>query len=262
MRYSLMATVAKSVLLGACGTASHSSNMAMTVDTASPAAKPLSIVPMGEYRTGLFDEGAAEIPAYAPASKRIFVVNGGEKAIDILDMSNPDKLAKLGSIKLATWGKAANSVAIHGNIVAAAVENDDKQAPGKAVFFDTNGDFIAAVTVGALPDMIKFTPDGKYVLVANEGEPNDAFDNDPEGSTCASAAFTTAGPVSVTASSRQTRRAATKMQMSKSASTEWSFILHSESALAAWGAQLAGILKTRDVIALEGNPFHASASRA
>jgi len=182
MRYSLMTTVAMSVLLGACGTASHSSNMAMTVDTASPAAKPLSIVPMGEYRTGLFDEGAAEIPAYDPASKRIFVVNGGEKAIDILDMSTPDKLAKLGSIKLATWGKAANSVAIHGNIVAAAVENDDKQAPGKAVFFDTNGDFIAAVTVGALPDMIKFTPDGKYVLVANEGEPNDAFDNDPEGS--------------------------------------------------------------------------------
>ncbi|UKV16764.1 choice-of-anchor I family protein [Thalassospiraceae bacterium SW-3-3] len=182
MRYSLMATVAMSVLLGACGTASHSSNMAMTVDTASPAAKPLSIVPMGEYRTGLFDEGAAEIPAYDPASKRIFVVNGGEKAIDILDMSTPDKLAKLGSITLETWGKAANSVAIHGNIVAAAVENNDKQAPGKAVFFDTNGDFIAAVTVGSLPDMIKFTPDGKYVLVANEGEPNDAFDNDPQGS--------------------------------------------------------------------------------
>ena len=43
------------------------------------------------------------------------------------------------------------------------------------------------------------------------------------------------------------------MQMSKSAGTEWSFILHSESALAAWGAQLASILKTRDVIALEGN---------
>ena len=43
------------------------------------------------------------------------------------------------------------------------------------------------------------------------------------------------------------------MQMSKSAGTEWSFILHSESALAAWGAQLAGILKIGDVIALEGN---------
>ena len=43
------------------------------------------------------------------------------------------------------------------------------------------------------------------------------------------------------------------MLMTKSAGTECSFILHSESALAAWGAQFAGILKTRDVIALEGN---------
>ena len=43
------------------------------------------------------------------------------------------------------------------------------------------------------------------------------------------------------------------MQMSKSAGTEWSFILHSESALAAWGAQLAGILKIGDAVALEDN---------
>ncbi len=182
MRYSLMATVAMSVLLGACGTATNSNNMTMTVDTASPAAKPLSIVPMGEYRTGIFEEGAAEIPAFDVAGKRIFVVNGSEKVIDILDMSNPDELAKLGSIELAAWGNIANSVDIHGDIVAAAVENEDKQAPGKAVFFNTDGEFIAAVTVGALPDMIKFTPDGQYVLIANEGEPNGAFDNDPEGS--------------------------------------------------------------------------------
>lgn len=130
-----MATVAFSVMLGACGTTTTSKNMVMAVDTASPAAKPLSIVPMGDYRTGMFDEGAAEIPAFDPVTKRIFVVNGGDKSIDILDMSDPETLAKIGSVKLSTWGKAANSVAVHGNIVAAAVENDDKQAPGKAVFF-------------------------------------------------------------------------------------------------------------------------------
>ncbi|WP_417810974.1 choice-of-anchor I family protein [Thalassospira alkalitolerans] len=182
MRYSLMATVAMSVLLGACGTAATSKNVAMGLDTATPAAKPLSILSMGEYRTGVFDESAAEIPAFDPVAKRIFVVNGGDKAIDILDMSNPNEITKTGSLDLSNWGKAANSVAVHDGVVAVAVENNDKQAVGKAVFFTTDGDFIAAVTVGALPDMIKFTPDGKYVLVANEGEPNDAFDNDPEGS--------------------------------------------------------------------------------
>ena len=66
--------------------------------------------------------------------------------------------------------------------MAAAVQADPKQDPGKVVFFDTDGGFLNQVTVGALPDMLIFTPDGSNVLVANEGEPNDEYDNDPEGS--------------------------------------------------------------------------------
>jgi DNA-binding beta-propeller fold protein YncE len=181
MRSSLMATAAVSLLLTACaGTAPNQTKMAGDVMNAG--AHPITIVPMGEYRTGILDESAAEIPAFDPVSKRIFVVNGADKVVDILDMSDPSELTKIAAIDLSTWGKGANSVAIKNGVVAVAVENSDKQAPGQAVFFDTDGGFISAVTVGALPDMIKFSPDGKYVLVANEGEPNDAFTNDPEGS--------------------------------------------------------------------------------
>ncbi|WP_246879051.1 choice-of-anchor I family protein [Thalassospira sp. ER-Se-21-Dark] len=181
MRSSLMATAAVSLLLTACaGTAPNQTKMAGDVINAG--AHPITIVPMGEYRTGMLDESAAEIPAFDPVTKRIFVVNGADKVVDILDMSDPSELTKIAAIDLSTWGKGANSVAIKNGVVAVAVENSDKQAPGQAVFFDTDGGFISAVTVGALPDMIKFSPDGKYVLVANEGEPNDAFTNDPEGS--------------------------------------------------------------------------------
>ncbi len=46
-----------------------------------------------------------------------------------------------------------------------------KDIPGHIVFFNTNGDFNSSVKVGILPDMVKFTHDGKKVLVANEGQP-------------------------------------------------------------------------------------------
>ena len=67
-------------------------------------------------------------------------------------------------------------------IVAVAVQAAVKTDPGRAVFFDVNGSFLASVMVGALPDMITFTPDGQYVLTADEGEPDDAYLVDPEGS--------------------------------------------------------------------------------
>jgi hypothetical protein len=63
-----------------------------------------------------------------------------------------------------------------------AVENAVKTDPGFVKFFDTDGTLLSTVTVGALPDMLIFTPNGRRLLVANEGEPNDAYTVDPEGS--------------------------------------------------------------------------------
>lgn len=146
---------------------------------ASPA---VELRPLGSYATGLFAEGGAEIAAHDPFHQRLFVVNGGHKVIDVLDISDPASPWRVASIDVTPWGHAANSVAVHHGLVAAAVENVDKQAPGAAVFFDTHGRYLKHVTVGALPDMITFSPDGRWVLVANEGEPSDDYLVDPEGS--------------------------------------------------------------------------------
>ncbi len=140
------------------------------------------------FSTGIFDDGAAEISAYDPQTRRLFVVNGAESAIDVWDMDGATSRTgrrsadRLFQIDVTPYGKAANSVAFHDGILAAAVENNDAQANGSVVFFDADGTHLNSVEAGALPDMVTFTPDGTRVLAANEGEPNDDYTNDPEGS--------------------------------------------------------------------------------
>ena len=52
----------------------------------------------------------------------------------------------------------------------------------KCVVFKTSDySVIGQAVVGALPDMVTFTPDGKYILSANEGEPSDDYSTDPMG---------------------------------------------------------------------------------
>lgn len=134
-----------------------------------------------------FDESAAEIVAFDKKSERLFVTNGNDKTIDILDISDPADLIFISAINMTDnpafgdfVGGGANSVAVSKGLVAVAVEADTVTDPGIVAFFDTDGNFLSKVTVGALPDMLTFTPDGKTVVVANEGEPHD--DIDPEGS--------------------------------------------------------------------------------
>lgn len=123
---------------------------------------------------------AAEITAYDDVSRRLFVVNGALGTVDVLDLRNPASPVRLATLDV---GGGVNSVATSNGIVALAVEAPVKQNPGKVVFYRaTTLQPVSEVQVGALPDMLAFTPDGRYVVVANEGEPNDAYTVDPEGS--------------------------------------------------------------------------------
>jgi DNA-binding beta-propeller fold protein YncE len=145
----------------------------------------LTLKPIGTYSTGIFAQGGAEIPTYDPVTKRLFVTNGATSTIDIISISDPTQPSLFKSIDITPYGGGANSVAFKNGLLAAAVEAPVKQNPGLAVFFNADGDFINSVTVGALPDMLTFTPDGTRVLVANEGEPNSYGQPnsvDPEGS--------------------------------------------------------------------------------
>lgn len=147
--------------------------------------KNITLRPVGTYSARIFDQGAAEIVAHDPATQRLFVVNGAASAIDVLGICDPSQPALLFSVNVTPYGAQANSVAVRDGVVAAAVQAAPKTDPGKVVFFDASGNYLDDVTVGALPDMLTFTPNGDSVLVANEGEPNSYNQPgsvDPEGS--------------------------------------------------------------------------------
>lgn len=135
-------------------------------------------------RVGGVAGSGSEISAYDPATKRLFVISGGT-GLDVLNLADPSNPTLINTIDLAAFGGGANSVAISNGVVAVAVQATPATNPGKVVFLTANGDVTGSVTVGALPDMLTFTPDGKKILVANEGEPSSygqANSVDPVGS--------------------------------------------------------------------------------
>jgi DNA-binding beta-propeller fold protein YncE len=166
------------VFLAACGGSDSPASApapAPPAVQAEPTPRSLTLQKIAGFaHTG--GEASAEIPAFDPLSKRVFVVNGAQRTVDVLAMAANGSLTQVGTLTTALFGAnlgGANGVTIHNGIAAIAVEASPKTSPGLVAFVRTQDlRVIGTVTVGALPDMLTFTPDGTQVLVANEGEPN------------------------------------------------------------------------------------------
>lgn len=183
---------------GAAGVeGSKGSDGAKGQDGRDGAGQVLALERIGRTQSQGFDVSAAEIVAFDAVHKRIFSVNARTGRVDVFNAGTPTDTAipllaslDLGDM-LVTAGKAAgknlvgaaNSIAIHGDLAAVAVEASPKTSPGWVVFLSVvNMGYLEAVSVGAQPDMVAFTPDGSRVLSANEGEPDAGYTVDPEGS--------------------------------------------------------------------------------
>lgn len=142
----------------------------------------LDVELLGRFQVpgNVFDESAAEIPAFDSKRNQIFFTDANSDKVHVLSATDPKNPTLSKTIDL---GGSPNSVAVYGDIVAVAVEADPKQDPGKVEFYSAV-DFskLGEVTVGALPDMVTFNEDGTKVLTANEGEPSGDYLTDPEGS--------------------------------------------------------------------------------
>jgi hypothetical protein len=128
---------------------------------------------IGRYATGEFD-GGAEIVAFSPDESQLFVVNSGAGRIEVLDLAEPSDPTREAVLDAAGDVDAVRAAAVFdvaGGLVAVAVERDPAQEPGAIALYDADSlDLSDVVEVGALPNEATITPNGEYVLSANEGE--------------------------------------------------------------------------------------------
>jgi len=136
---------------------------------------------IGSFDPSGSNSSTCEIVVHDAASQRLFTTSAVAGFLDIINFADPTAPSVVNSINMNVYG-GVTSVAVKNGVVAVASPNADETLNGSVVFFDTNGTFLNQVTVGALPDMITFSPDGTKVLTANEGQPNTTYTVDPEGS--------------------------------------------------------------------------------
>lgn len=153
-------------LAGAAVAATVATSAFAGVASTAPIPDPVTFAELGRYDTNAATGGetAAEIVAYEDST--LYVLSIGK--VDLVDISDPTTPTKVGEILLPA---DPTSVAVSRGLVAVSVPADPTTDPGSVMFF-RGTTFVGAVTVGALPDMVAFTPDGSLLAVANEGEPN------------------------------------------------------------------------------------------
>jgi len=154
----------------------------LLMSVAVTSAQEMTITAVGAYKTGVFDEGAAEIVSYDATNQNVYIVNSNDVTLDIVNISDPSTPELVNSIDMTEFGAGANSVYAWDEWVAVAIEGEEVDSNGSVLFLTLEGEVITSVEVGVLPDMVTVSADGQYVLTANEGEPNDDYSIDPEGS--------------------------------------------------------------------------------
>ena len=158
------------------------------------------------------DGGCAEIVKYNPDNNSYYVVDGKDSRLSIVKLDDLTSDKTENEALLSEEGKKTDiefsdiesliqtegnnpdfelgdltSVAVNTqkDLIAVAVQSVNTTTPGVVAVLDYDGNYLAHFNTGVQPDMVTFTPDGNYILTADEGEPRDGYDDgavDPQGS--------------------------------------------------------------------------------
>ena len=158
----------------------------------------LDITMSAHYTSGSFnaDGGVMEIVVYNKANGHAYAVNGQDGVLASIDIAGGD--TELSSVDIDvkalvsdsdfTYGDMTSvAVSPDGSLIATALQDADYDEEGRIALFSSDSDgsieLLKVYEAGIQPDMVTFSPDGRYVLTADEGEPREGYDeDDPEGS--------------------------------------------------------------------------------
>ncbi|MFD0676438.1 MULTISPECIES: choice-of-anchor I family protein [unclassified Paenibacillus] len=154
----------------------------------------MSVTKIGEYSVGQTnaDGGVAEIVKYNKDNGKFYIVNGSGNppTLDIVKLTTGGSMSKERSVAVKDLSESGGFM--YGDLtsvdintatkrVFVSVQEKDSMKNGKILMLNYDGALIKSYEAGVQPDMIKSTPDGRYVLTADEGEPR-VQGKDPEGS--------------------------------------------------------------------------------
>ncbi len=171
-----------SILVFSCDTV-DTTDIEDVTDTSRSLSRPVTFASNFQFKSTITvgGEGAAEITAFDKLTSKLFVTNAELDIISVVQISKSGSLKTVGTIDLP-FG-APNSVSVSQGKLAVAVEANSKQDNGSILVYDTDTyALLNSYEVGALPDMVAFSPNGKFLVSANEGEPDDNYAVDPKGS--------------------------------------------------------------------------------
>lgn len=120
--------------------------------------------------------GGAEIVSYDPTHRRLHAIGpAGRMELGFDDSGRPALLRTHVFSETQAWEPTSIAIdpAGRGFGVVSWIPDPPDSQPGMAQIFDLRtGEPVWQFTIGFHPDCVVFTPDGRFLLAANEGEPH------------------------------------------------------------------------------------------
>jgi hypothetical protein len=118
---------------------------------------------------------APESVAFLPDERRAIVASGYDRAVGELQFDDRElRFTRVATVPATSQWQALTKVAVHPTGAFAAVALSDADcAPGEVVFLDVGESFGAVlrrIEVGFQPDSLAFSPDGAFLVTADEDQ--------------------------------------------------------------------------------------------